>query len=102
MTILAGSSATDVGLDLFRDNSRRFLLKEVIPHYDSWERAGTTPPELWRNLGDAGLLCVDMPVEHGGHGAPFEYSQAILEKAARLGFGALVSNLAVHSDIVAP
>ena len=66
------------------------------------EKAGITPRELWTDLGEAGMLCVDAPAEYGGIGAPFEFSCVVLEELGRMGFGALAANIAVHSDIVAP
>jgi acyl-CoA dehydrogenase len=89
-------------LELFRDNVRRFLKDKVEPHYEKWEKAGITPRQLWRDMGDAGLLCVDAPAEYGGIGAPFEFSCVVLEEVGRMGFGAMAANLAVHSDIVTP
>jgi acyl-CoA dehydrogenase len=89
-------------LELFRDNVVRFLKEKVQPHYDAWEEAGLYPRELWNQMGEAGLLCVDAPEEYGGIGAPFEYSCVVLEEVGRMGFGALSANLAVHSDIVCP
>lgn len=86
----------------WRDTVRRFLSDEVEPHYEQWEKAGIMPKELYLKLGEAGLLCVDLPEEYGGIGAPFEFSCAIIEEAARMGFLALASNLTMHSDIVAP
>jgi len=88
--------------ELFRDNVKRFLKDNVEPHYEKWEKAGITPRALWRQMGEAGLLCVDAPAEYGGIGAPFEFSCVVLEEVGRLGFGALNANLAVHSDIVTP
>ncbi len=89
-------------IDLFRDNVRKFLEKEVAPHYDQWEKEEKFPRALWNQLGDNGFLCVDLPEQYGGFGADFRLSAVIVEEAARLGFGALASNLSVHSDIVAP
>jgi len=89
-------------LELFRDNVKRFFKDNVEPHYEKWEKDGITPRALWRQMGEAGLLCVDAPPEYGGIGAPFEFSCVVLEEAGRLGFGALNANLAVHSDIVTP
>jgi acyl-CoA dehydrogenase len=89
-------------LELFRDNVVRFLREEVEPHYDAWEKAGMFPADLYRRLGENGLLCVDMPEEYGGMGAPFEFSMVVIEEVARLGFLSLASNLSVHSDIAAP
>lgn len=89
-------------LELFRDNVKRFLKENVEPHYEKWEKDGITPRQLWRDLGDAGMLCVDAPSEYGGIGAPFEFSCVVLEELGRMGFGALAANIAVHSDIVTP
>ncbi len=89
-------------IELFRDNVVRFLKDKVQPHYDAWEKAGIYPRELWIQMGEAGLLCVDAPEEYGGIGAPFEFSCVVLEEVGRMGFGALSANLAVHSDIVCP
>src|SRR5690554_1471062 len=89
-------------LDLFREMVLRALEREVAPHYEQWERDGITPRALWNMLGEAGLLCVDAPEDHGGCGVPFEYSVMLVTEMARLGYGALATNVMVHSDIVAP
>lgn len=89
-------------LELFRDNVRRFLAETVEPHYEKWEKAGMFPKDLYLEMGANGLLCVDLPEEYGGAGAPFDFSMVVLEETARMGFLALASNLSVHSDIVAP
>ena len=56
---------------------------------------------MWNTLGNAGLLCVDLPVEYGGSGVSFQFSQLILEEVARLGFVGLSGSIAIQSDIVA-
>ena len=89
-------------LELFRDNVIRFFADTVEPHYEKWEKDGILPMDLYRQMGEAGLLCVDAPEEYGGTGAPFVFSTVVVEEAARMGFLALASNLTVHSDIVAP
>lgn len=89
-------------LELFRDNVRRFFTVQVEPHYAQWEKDGIFPRELYLQMGENGLLCVDQPEEYGGMGAPFEFSCLIVEEAARMGYLALASNLTVHSDIAAP
>ena len=89
-------------MQLFRDTVVRFFNDEVEPHYAQWEKEGIFPKELYLKMGENGLLCVDMPEEYGGMGAPFEFSMVVLEEAARMGYLALASNLSVHSDIAAP
>jgi acyl-CoA dehydrogenase len=89
-------------MQLFRDNVIRFFNEEVEPHYAGWEKDGIFPKDLYLKMGANGLLCVDMPEDYGGMGAPFEFSMVVLEEAARMGYLALASNLSVHSDIAAP
>ncbi|HEY0974302.1 MAG TPA: acyl-CoA dehydrogenase family protein [Solimonas sp.] len=89
-------------LSLFRDTVVRFLKDNVEPHYEQWEKDGILPKDLYLKMGEAGLLCVDLPEEYGGIGAPFEFCCVVVEEAARMGFLALASNLTVHSDIAAP
>ncbi|MFZ5698041.1 MAG: acyl-CoA dehydrogenase family protein [Pseudomonadota bacterium] len=89
-------------VELFRDNVRRFLEKEVAPHYDQWERDEIFPRRIWNTLGENGFLCVDVPEQYGGVGAPFRLSTVIVEEMSRMGFGALATSVSVHSDIVTP
>lgn len=89
-------------IELFRDNVRKFFENEVAPHYDRWEKDEITPREIWNRMGEAGLLCVDVPEQYGGFGANFRLSAVVVEEASRMGFGGLASNISVHSDIVAP
>ncbi|WP_018403199.1 acyl-CoA dehydrogenase family protein [Marinobacter gelidimuriae] len=89
-------------LALFRESVIKALEKEIKPHYEQWEKDGIAPRKLWNTLGDAGMLCVDVPEDCGGCDAPFQYSVVVGEELARMGFGALSTNVMVHSDIVAP
>ncbi len=89
-------------IELFRDTVRKFLEREVAPHYSQWEREGLFPRELWQRFGEHGLLCVDVPEQYGGAGADFTLSTVVVEEIARAGFGGLASAVSVHSDIVAP
>ena len=79
-------------IELFRDNVRKFLEKEIAPHYDQWEKNEILPREVWSQLGENGFLCVDVPEEYGGFGANFRLSAVIIEEMSRMGFGALASN----------
>jgi len=89
-------------LTLFRDNVKKFLENEIRPHYEKWEKAEIFPREVWNQLGEQGLLAVDVPEEDGGFGVPFEFSSAIVEEISRAGFGGLSTSVSVHSDICVP
>ncbi len=100
---MSSTSTVDAAeIELFRDNVRKFLEKRVAPSYERWEKDGILPRSLWNELGENGFLCVDVPEAYGGIGASFRLSAVVVEEISRLGFGALASNVSVHSDIVAP
>jgi len=86
---------------LVKDMLAKFLATEVAPFYDQWEKDEKVPRQLWRKLGQAGLLAVDIPEEYGGLGASFDMSMAIVYDVSQAGYAALSSNMTVHSDIVA-
>ena len=87
--------------ELFRDTVCKFLDREIEPYYEDWEQDELWPRKVWKQLGENGFLCVDMPSEYGGYDASFELSCVVTEEIARAGYGALASGVSVHSDIVA-
>jgi len=89
-------------LTLFRDMTRRALEQEISPHIEEWEAKHSVPRELWRTLGQAGLLCPDMPQEYGAAGASPQVTFAVIEELSRMGFGGIASGYGIHSNIVAP
>ena len=92
----------DSDFELFRDNFRRFLHENVAPYYESWEEQCLIPRELWNQLGENGFLCVDVPEEYGGFGAPLHYSQMLVQETAQAGFTALAVAIGGQSELVSP
>ncbi|MFK7976983.1 MAG: acyl-CoA dehydrogenase family protein [Halioglobus sp.] len=89
-------------LTLFRDMAKRALEAEILPHIEQWEEDHAVPRQLWNTLGEAGLLCPDMPEEFGAAGTTPQVTFAIIEETSRLGFGGIASGYGIHSNIVAP
>ena len=89
-------------LTLFRDMARRALEQEISPHIEEWEGQHLVPRTLWNTLGQAGLLCPDMPDEYGAAGTTPQVTFAIIEELSRMGFGGIASGYGNHSNIVAP
>ena len=89
-------------LTLFRDMARRAFEQVIEPYYEEWEQQHLVPRELWNTLGEAGLLCPDMPEEYGGAGTSPHVCLAMIEEMSRMGFGGLASGYGIHSNIVAP
>ena len=66
-----------------RDTARAFATAEIAPYAAAWERDGGAPRDLYRRLGEIGLMGVCVPPEHGGAGADFvSYALAVEEVAA--------------------
>ncbi len=87
--------------DLFRESARKFVQKEVVPHYEQWEKDGIVSREVWLTAGEQGFLCMAAPEEFGGAGNPdFRYNMIINEELARVGGKGLALNL--HNDVIFP
>jgi acyl-CoA dehydrogenase len=69
----------------FRDTVRRFLDREVLPHYERWERQGIVDRSFWHACAGAGLLCPTVPEIYGGLGLDFRYNAIVDEEAAYAG-----------------
>ncbi len=85
---------------IFRDSVRKFLEREILPHYDQWESDGIVPREVWKRLGENGFLCPWLEEKYGGPGADFLCSLILCEEFSYHGVTGLVAPL--HSDIIVP
>ncbi|MCZ2524867.1 acyl-CoA dehydrogenase [Streptomyces sp. SCUT-3] len=87
--------------EAFREVVRTFLAKEVLPHYERWEKAGVVDRGAWLAAGRQGLLGIAVPAEYGGGGeTDFRYSAVIAEEFTRAGAPGMAVGL--HNDIVGP
>lgn len=87
-------------LQLFRDQVRRFIAREIVPHHTQWEQDGIVPRALWRAAGEAGLLCCTVPQEYGGAGADYRASAIVIEELGRV--GASGPGFIIHSEMAVP
>ena len=70
----------------FREAARGVLEREVVPHAQEWEEAGTFPAhELFPALGAAGLLGLEYDPAYGGQGADHSYTVILGEELGRIG-----------------
>ncbi len=86
--------------ELFRQQVRRFVEKEVAPKVEGWNERGTSDRETWKRAGAEGFLGVCAPTEYGGSGADFLYAAIVNEEMARVRAHGMM--LSLHSDIVMP
>src|ERR1700730_15519255 len=54
-------------LRMLREQVRRFVEKEVVPHGEQWERDGKIPREIYRRMGALGFLGMRHAAEYGGN-----------------------------------
>ena len=99
MNFLLNTNRED--LSLMQSTIAKFCESEIAPEYDKWENDGIFPRDLWNKLGQAGLLCVDIPEKYGGHGADAEMALNIPCGIACGNYGSVAVGMSVHSDIVA-
>ena len=87
--------------EAFRATVRAFLEREVLPHYERWEREGVVDRGAWRAAGRQGLLGTAVPEEYGGGGADdFRYGVVLAEEFTRAGTPGLAIGL--HNDVIGP
>lgn len=80
-----------------RELTRAFMDKEVLPHFDDWERAGEVPRELHATAAKVGLLGIGFTEEVGGSGGDLLDSVVVTEEIIRSGGSSgLVAALFTH------
>src|ERR1700756_2481352 len=88
-------------LRMLREQVRRFVEKEVVPHADAWERDGKIPREIYRRMGALGFLGMRHAAEYGGTDMGPLASMVWAEELARSTFGGFTSSVLVHTDMSA-
>lgn len=86
-------------LRLLRDQLRRFVEEEILPHGDAWERDGRIPRTIFHRLGELGLLGMRHPVEYGGTDLGPVASVVFSEELGRSGYGGVAASVLVHTDM---
>jgi acyl-CoA dehydrogenase len=87
-------------LDVFRDQFRKFLAKDLAPHAEAWRKQKMVDRSAWRALGEMGALLPSVPEAYGGLGATFAYDAAVIEDLESV-VPEVTTGVSVHSGIVA-
>ena len=88
-------------IDALRDAVRDFAQAEIAPRAAEIDRSDQFPMDLWRKMGDLGVLGITVPEEDGGAGMGYLAHMVALEEISRasasvgLSYGAH-SNLCVN------
>ena len=85
------------------DTVTRFVEKEINPHVPEWEKAGGFPShEVFKKLGDLGLLGLKYPEAYGGAGLDFSYSMVMAEALGVCDCGGVPMAIGVQTDMATP
>ena len=85
------------------DTVRKFVAKEINPFIAQWEAAEQFPAhELFKKMGDLGLLGIKYPVEYGGMGLDFSYSMVMAEALGECNAGGVPMAIGVQTDMCTP
>jgi citronellyl-CoA dehydrogenase len=69
--------------NMFRQTVSNFVEKEIKPHVEHWEEVGDIPRDIFKKLGDLGILGIRYEERYGGSGLDFWYTLILCEELAR-------------------
>ena len=85
-------------IDLLRESVHAFAEKEIAPRADHIDRENQFPHDLWRKMGDMGLLGITIPEEYGGSGMGFLAHMVAMEEVSRAS-GSVGLSYGAHSNL---
>ncbi len=90
-------SWSDEDLERYRDSVARFIEAEMLPQDAEARRRGHVGHAIWRQAGELGFLCADIPQAYGGGGGDFRHGAVFYEETARRGLTGMSTS--VHSIV---
>ena len=82
---------------------KRFIDEQINPHVDEWEAAEIFPAhEVFKQMGQLGLLGLTKPEVDGGMGLDYSYSMAMAETLGHIHCGGVPMAIGVQTDMATP
>ena len=89
--------------DAIRRTMQQFIKNEINPFVDEWEREGIYPAhQVFKKMGDLGLLGLCKPVEYGGAGLDYSYGMVMAEELGAINAGGVGMSIGVQTDMATP
>ena len=89
--------------EALRRTAARFVAEEINPHVDDWEAAEQFPShDVFRRMGDLGLLGIKYDEAYGGAGLDFSYAMVLAEETGAVRCGAVPMAIGVQTDMATP
>jgi citronellyl-CoA dehydrogenase len=93
---------TETHRELMRSVTK-FVESEINPHAEEWEQAGIFPAhELFRKMGQQGLLGIHKPEKFGGQALDYSYEMAFCEAIGASKSASAVMGIGVQTDMATP
>jgi alkylation response protein AidB-like acyl-CoA dehydrogenase len=78
--------------------AREFAMQKIKPNVMTWDEAQTFPVELFRQLGELGLMGVLVPENYGGSGLSYHEYNAVIQEIAKVD-GSIGLSVAAHNSL---
>jgi citronellyl-CoA dehydrogenase len=89
--------------DALRRTARQFVEHEINPYIQEWDKAGQFPiHDVFKKMGDLGLLGICKPEENGGLGLDYSYNMVVAEEFGRAVAGGVAMAMGVQTDMATP
>ncbi|MEH6569372.1 MAG: acyl-CoA dehydrogenase family protein [Halioglobus sp.] len=86
-----------------RQTVASFVDKEINPYTEEWEKDGIFPAhEVFKKMGDLGLLGIHKPLAYGGMGLDYSYEVLFSEELGRCRSGGVAMAIGVQTDMATP
>ena len=82
---------------------KRYIDEHINPYVDEWEEAEMFPAhQVFKGLGDLGLLGLTKPEEYGGAGLDYSYAVLMAETLGHIDCGGVPMAIGVQTDMCTP
>jgi alkylation response protein AidB-like acyl-CoA dehydrogenase len=88
--------------DELRTSIRAFVETELAPYASEWEHRCDFPNDVFRRMGELGLLGLTYPEEYGGGGGDYLCNIVLAEEMTRCNSGGVAMAVAVQTDMAVP
>ncbi|MFC2952158.1 acyl-CoA dehydrogenase family protein [Marinicaulis aureus] len=86
-----------------RKTMKSFIDADINPYVDEWEEAGIFPAhQVFKGLGELGLLGVTKPEQYGGMGLDWSYGAVVAETLGHINCGGVPMAIGVQTDMATP